>query len=103
VQALLAAPHCERVVATDLNERALAFAECNATLNGVTNIEFRAGSFFEPVHGECFDLVLSNPPYVISPETELIFRDSGKPGDTVSAELVAELPGHLVAQGYATN
>jgi hypothetical protein len=102
VQALLAAPHCERVVATDLNERALAFAEFNATLNGVTNIEFRAGSFFEPVQGERFDLVVSNPPYVISPETELIFRDSGKPGDTVSAELVAELPGHLVDGGFAT-
>jgi methylase of polypeptide subunit release factors len=102
VQAMLAAPHCERVVATDVNERALAFAEFNASLNAVTNIEFRAGSFFEPVHGERFDLVVSNPPYVISPETELVFRDSGKPGDTVSAELVAELPEHLTDGGFGT-
>jgi len=71
-------------------------------LNGATNIDFRAGSFFEPVDGERFDLVVSNPPYVISPETALIFRDSGKPGDTVSADLVAELPRHLTEDGFGT-
>jgi Methyltransferase small domain len=101
-QALLASSHCDRVVATDLNERALAFAEFNAALNGRTNIEFRAGSFFEPVQGEAFDLVVSNPPYVISPETALVFRDSGKPGDTVSAELVSELPAYLHEDGFGT-
>ena len=101
-QALLAASHCEHVVATDLNERALAFAEFNAALNGRSNVEFRAGSFFEPVQGETFDLVVSNPPYVISPETALVFRDSGKPGDTVSAELVAELPAYLEESGFGT-
>lgn len=102
IQALLAARHAGRVVATDVNERALAFAEFSAALNGVTTIEFRAGSFFEPVHGERFDLVVSNPPYVISPETALIFRDSGKPGDSVSADLVAEMPAHLTEGGFAT-
>ena len=69
IQALLVARHAARVVATDVNERALAFAEFNAALNGVANVEFRAGSFFEPVAGERFDLVVCNPPYVISPET----------------------------------
>lgn len=102
VQALLAAKHAERVVATDINERALAFAEFSAMLNGVANIEFRAGSFFEPAESERFDLVVCNPPYVISPETELIFRDSGKPGDTVSADLVAELPRYLNDGGFGT-
>jgi methylase of polypeptide subunit release factors len=102
VQALLAAKHAERVVATDINERALAFAEFSAMLNGVANIEFRAGSFFEPANGERFDLVVSNPPYVISPETELIFRDSGKLGDSVSADLVAELPEYLNEGGFGT-
>ncbi|HEX7582857.1 MAG TPA: methyltransferase [Gaiellaceae bacterium] len=102
LQALLAAKHAEHVVATDVNERALAFAEFTARLNGVDNIEFRAGSFLEPVHGERFDLIVSNPPYVISPETALIFRDSGKPGDTVSGDLVTELPAHLAEGGYGT-
>ena len=54
IQALLTAPHAGRVVATDVNERALAFAEFNAALNGIENVEFRAGSFFEPAAGERF-------------------------------------------------
>ena len=102
IQALLLSKHAERVVATDVNERALGFAEFTAGLNDIHNIEFRAGSFFEPAHGERFDLVVSNPPYVISPETALIFRDSGKPGDTVSGDLVAELPAHLTEGGFGT-
>ena len=77
----------------DRPERAGAhFAGFNAALNGIDNVEFRAGSFFEPAAGERFGLAVCNPPYVISPEIELVFRDSGLPGDTVSAELVAELP-----------
>ena len=102
VQALLAARQAARVVATDVNERALAFAEFNAALNGVGNVEFRAGSFFEPVEGERFDLVVCNPPYVISPETAHVFRDSGLPGDTVSEKLVGELPSHMLEDAFAT-
>jgi methylase of polypeptide subunit release factors len=102
IQALLTAPHAERVVATDVNERALAFAEFNAALNGIENVEFRAGSFFEPAAGRRFGLVVCNPPYVISPETALVFRDSGLPGDTVSAELVAELPAYLDEGAFGT-
>jgi methylase of polypeptide subunit release factors len=102
IQALLAAPHAEHVVATDVNERALAFAEFNAALNGIENVEFRAGSFFEAAAGERFGLVVCNPPYVISPETEFVFRDSGLPGDTVSAKLVAELPAYLEEGAFGT-
>ena len=54
------------------------------------------------MHAERFDLVVSNPPYVISPESVLVFRDSGKPGDSVSVDLVAALPDHLVEGGFAT-
>ncbi len=102
IQAILAAAHARQVVATDVNERALAFAEFNAALNDVTNVELRAGSFFEPVAGEQFELVVCNPPYVISPETAHVFRDSGLPGDTVSERLVEALPGHLVDGGFGT-
>src|SRR5436305_6894863 len=68
VQALLAARHATRVVATDINPRALAFTEVNAALNGFTNVEVRHGSLFEAVAGERFDLITCNPPYVVSPE-----------------------------------
>ena len=95
VQALLAARHSDRVVATDLNERALEFAAFNAVLNGAENVEVRAGSFFEPVAGERFGLVTCNPPYVISPESAFLFRDSGREGDAVSRDVVRALPEHL--------
>ena len=102
VQALLAARHAERVVATDINGRALAFAAFNAALNDVGNVEFRQGSFFEPVAGETFGLVACNPPYVISPENAFVFRDSGLGRDRVSERLVGELPGFLEDGGFGT-
>ena len=102
IQALLAARHAEHVVATDVNERALAFARFNVALNGVENVELRQGSFLEPVAGERFDLVVANPPYVIGPETSLVFRDSGLGRDRVSEELVRALPALLEEGGLAT-
>jgi methylase of polypeptide subunit release factors len=102
IQALLAARHAGRVVATDLNERALAFAAFNALLNGVDNVELRAGSFFEPVRGERFGLVTCNPPYVISPESAFMFRDGGLEGDAVSREVVRALPAHLEEGAFAS-
>ncbi len=101
IQALLASRHAESVVATDMNQRALAFVALNARLNGVTNIERRVGSYFEPVQGERFDLVTCNPPYVISPESSYAYRDSGLPGDTVSRQVVQEAAGFLREEGFA--
>jgi methylase of polypeptide subunit release factors len=100
IQALLLANHCERVVATDLNPRALEFTRFNAALNGFRNIETRAGSWFEPAAGERFDIIAANPPYVISPETTFLYRDSGMPADSVSRELVREMPEHLEEGGF---
>ena len=102
VQALLAARHARRVVATDLNERALTFTRMNAALNGVTNVECRPGDLFAPVAGERFDLVVSNPPFVISPDTDVLFRDSALPGDEISGHVVAQAAAHLGRTGHAT-
>ncbi len=81
IQALHASRHAERVVATDISERALRLAALNAELNGVEGIEFRLGSLFEPVAGEAFDHIVSNPPFVITPRTEGVpayeYRDGG--------------------------
>jgi methylase of polypeptide subunit release factors len=102
IQAILASRHCEHVVATDLNERALNFAVFNALLNEAEDVELRAGSFFEPVAGERFELVVTNPPYVISPESEYLFRDSGLAGDSVSRQVVEAVPGALEEGAFAT-
>src|SRR5207302_3979249 len=87
IQSLLMSRHCERVIATDLNPRALEFTQLNARINGVSNIETRLGSLFEPVEGLGFDLILCNPPYVISPESQLLYRDSGMPADSLCRRL----------------
>ena len=71
-------------------------------MNGIDNVEFRRGSFFEPVAGEQFDLVIANPPYVISPESSFLFRDSGLPKDAVSEQVVRALPAHLAEGGYGS-
>jgi methylase of polypeptide subunit release factors len=102
IQALLLARHCARVIATDISERALVFARFNAALNGADNIEFRHGSYLDPVAGELFDLVVSNPPYVISPERRFVFRDSGRRGDELCKELIDALPPYLNDGGFAT-
>jgi hypothetical protein len=101
VQSLLASRHSERVVGVDVNPRALRFAELNLALNRVANVELRHGDGFEVVDGERFDLIVSNPPYVISPESHYAFRDSGRTGDAFSEELVRRTPEFLAEGGLA--
>jgi len=101
VQAFLAARHAARVVAVDINPRALNLAAFGARLSRIANVEFREGDLYEPVADERFDLILANPPYVVSPETGLLFRDGGLPGDSFSERLVRRAPDFLEPGGYA--
>ena len=100
--ALVAARHSERVIGIDTNPRALNFAAFNAALNGVDHVEWRLGSLFEPVAGNRFDLIVSNPPYVISPESRYVFRDSGRRGDAICEEIVRCIPQYLAEGGFAS-
>jgi methylase of polypeptide subunit release factors len=102
LQALLAGGHARDVLGTDINPRAIAFAELNARLNGVATATFQRGSWFDPAAGRTFDLIVCNPPLVISPDLRLMYRDSGLPADTASRALVAEIPAYLSDGGFAT-
>ena len=102
IQALLLSRHAQQVVATDVNERALGFARLNLALNEVANVELRQGSLLDPVLGETFHCIACNPPYVVSPDAEYTFRDSGLPGDRVSELLARGLPALLEPGGFAT-
>src|SRR2546427_6281493 len=53
-----------RLIATDVSEEALAVARANATSLALAGVEFRRGDWYEPLAGERFDLIVSNPPYV---------------------------------------
>ncbi|WP_234865353.1 DUF7059 domain-containing protein [Sinomonas albida] len=107
--------HARRVVATDISARALAFTRFNLLLNAEVlaldparledRVELRLGSLLEPVRGERFDLVVSNPPFVITPrqsgETaadQYTYRDGGLPGDQLVSGLVSSL-GDVLAEG----
>lgn len=100
VQALHASRHSGRVAATDVNPRALAFARLTLALSGVANVELAEGSLFEPVGDERFDLIVSNPPFVISPASRYAYRDAGMAGDDLCRVLVSRAAEHLEDGGY---
>ena len=120
IQTLYLLRHAEHVVATDISERALAFTVFNAALAGVSvidgprpgadagsagRLELRLGSLLEPVAGRRFDLIASNPPFVLTPPAVreaglplMEYRDAGGP---VLPALVAGLGEHLEPGGAA--
>ncbi len=103
VQVLHAARRATRVVATDTNPRALAMTALSAALSGVPaeQVDLREGSLFGPVADERFDLVVSNPPFVISPSHRFTYRDAGLPGDELSRLVVRGAAAHLAPGGMA--
>ena len=98
--ALLLARHSQRVVATDVNPRAVAFTELNARLSGVSNLTALCGDLFAPVAGRRFDLVVSNPPFVISPEDRLVYLTGGMKADAFCQRVAAEAPSVLADDGW---
>ena len=102
VQALHLATHADAIVATDISERALDLTRFNSALNEAPNIETRPGWFFDPVRDDTFDLITTNPPFVISPAqgSRLVYRDSGLPGDEVVEHIVRTGPAHLTDGGW---
>jgi methylase of polypeptide subunit release factors len=105
IQALRLRRLVSRVIATDISERALRFTRLNALLNDVDGIETRLGSLFEPVEGETFDRVASNPPFVITPRVAGVpayeYRDGGLEGDALVASVIAGVGAHLEPGGVA--
>ncbi|MDO4918307.1 methyltransferase [Kocuria sp.] len=110
--------HADHVTATDISDRALATTRFNLVLNAAAlavdprHLERRVrlvkGSLLEPVAGERFDMVVSNPPFVITPrsaaereEERFTYRDGGLPGDRIVRDLLGGLPAVLNPGGTA--
>jgi methylase of polypeptide subunit release factors len=100
VQSLHLSRHAERITATDVSRRALRMAATTAAFNG-QDWELLAGDMTSPVAGRRFDLVVSNPPFVVGPGTTThTYRDSGRAGDGMGAELVSAAPRLLNDGGW---
>lgn len=109
VQSLHLARHADRVVATDINPRALAMAELSLALSGAETtdgsaVALREGPLYDPVD-QRFDLIVSNPPYVMSPPRSdaerLVYREAGFAGDGLVEAVLRGAPGRLNPGGTA--
>ncbi|MGH3389832.1 MAG: DUF7059 domain-containing protein, partial [Actinomadura sp.] len=100
VQALQLAGRAKSICATDVNPRALELAELSFALSGLDGVELMQGSLFEPVRGRTFDLIVSNPPFVVSPDGRFTYRESSLPGDEICRRLVADAPSQLADGGW---
>jgi len=101
--AFVLAKRAARVIATDVNPRAIELARVGIAINGLQNVELRLGDLFEPVAGESFDVIASQPPFVGRPPgaADATFLYGGSVGDELSARLLGDLPGRLTAKGRA--
>ncbi len=100
VQSLHLSGHAGKVTGTDLSARALAFAATTAAINGL-DWRLVRGSLIEPVAGQRFDLVVCNPPFIVGPgDVGYLYRDAGRPGDQLGAELARAAPRLLNDGGY---
>lgn len=107
IQSLYLLRHVRQVVATDISTRALEFTAFNVALAGVDSarVQLRQGNLLEPVAGQRFDLIVSNPPFVITPPSVrqaglplMEYRDAGGP---ILPALVRGLEDHLNPDGVA--
>ena len=99
IHALLASRHSESVVATDISGAAIRYTEFNAALNGIDNVECRAGDLFMPVADEQFDLIVCNLPFVPAPGEEFTYRDNPLELDEFCRRIAQSAPEHLADGG----
>ncbi|WP_163887267.1 methyltransferase [Aliiruegeria sabulilitoris] len=99
--ALRMASLADKVTATDINARAVAFSRSNAALNRIETVAVDRGSLYDPLQGEAVDLILGNLPFVLSPEQRLLYRDGNKPTEELVTEAVLGAAEHLKPGGVA--
>ncbi|MDI6103351.1 methyltransferase [Actinoplanes sp. NEAU-A12] len=92
-----------RVLATDINPRALGFVRWNAALNGIGNVEVVAGDLLAPLGAERFDLLVAQPPFVPRPPdaTPATYRLGGPLGTELPHRVLAAAGRHLTPHGRA--
>jgi release factor glutamine methyltransferase len=97
-----------QITGVDVSPPALEIARRNACELGLSQVDWRLGSWFEPVAGERFDLVLANPPYVAAGDPALeklrgepaIALVAGPAGLDALAAIAAAAASHLHERGW---
>jgi release factor glutamine methyltransferase len=97
------------LAAIDASTDALALARRNAAALGATGVEFLSGSWYEPLVGRSFDLIVANPPYIADGDAHLrqgdlrfeprAALDGGADGLAALRAVVAGAPRHLRPRG----
>lgn len=75
------------VLALDINEAALALTRVNAALAGAGKVSARHSNLLDGVDGD-FDLIVSNPPYLLDPGKRAYRHGGGKRGAGLSLAIV---------------
>jgi release factor glutamine methyltransferase len=96
-----------RVIGTDVSQAALEIAAGNAHNLGLTNVEWRRGSWFDAVAHQRYDIIVSNPPYVASRDPALkalqreplVALSSGPMGWEAFVAIIASAPLFLNDRG----
>lgn len=97
--------------AVDISKKALEIAQFNAQkFNVEDRINFHVGNLFEPLEGQIFEVIVSNPPYVseedfknIQPEIKnepKIAFDGGIDGLNFYRKIIKDAPKFLAEDGF---
>lgn len=97
-----------RITGVDLSAVALEVAQANALQLGLSHVQWLQGHWLQPLAGQRFDLLLSNPPYLAEHDPHLdslrheprLALTSGVDGLDAVRELVSQAPAHLKAGGW---
>lgn len=102
-------PDCQ-LTGVDLQPEAVKLAQHNAQKLAITNASFVQGSWFAPVAGQQFAVIVSNPPYIDAADPHLAEGDVRfEPASALVADnagladlqtLIEQAPQHLLAGGW---
>jgi methylase of polypeptide subunit release factors len=86
------------VLALDINERAMHLCRVNAQLAGLSNVAVAYSNLLQDVPGD-FDLIVSNPPYLLDKSERAYRHGGGELGAGLSLALVRQAIGRLAPGG----
>lgn len=91
--------YAREAFAYDIADRCTAFAEFNARLNGLEQMECATGDVYQPAQGRTFDRIVAHPPYVPVLDKSWIFHGGGQDGEQITRKVIGDAPKVLAPGG----